>query len=33
MSKKPLKSVTPAQAGVQKVAEMLDSGFRRNDET
>jgi hypothetical protein len=33
VSKKPPKSVTPAQAGVQKAAGMLDSGFRRNDET
>jgi hypothetical protein len=29
--KKPPKSVTPAQAGIQKATEMLDSGFRRND--
>jgi hypothetical protein len=25
------KTATPAKAGVQKVAKMLDSGFRRND--
>jgi len=25
-------SVTPAKAGVQNVLELLDSGFRRNDE-
>ena len=24
-------AVTPAKAGVQKISERLDSGFRRND--
>jgi hypothetical protein len=27
----PRKVVTPAEAGVQKFLEFLDSGFRRND--
>jgi hypothetical protein len=26
-----LKTVTPAEAGVQKRLKILDSGFRRND--
>ena len=32
MSKKLPNPVTPAEAGVQKAWQRLDSGFRRNDE-